>query len=268
VSDETTAIPSAPSAPRPERPLASLRLTPAGAFAYVVFIVVFNLALSLAAASPGVVGVLRGFVVAVAGTATPTREFLSAVVTGTLALLSYVVIVAPVAVLAAVRGLRFGDAFGLRRFHLGQAARLAAGVALLGIAVTLAWALVLRGFGLTAPSNTVRIVQGFGTSPGAIAIGYVLVGLVAPFGEEIAFRAVLFSSLRESWGIVAALLVSGALFGAVHLIPLDAVPLAVIGIALAAVFTRTRSLWPSMLAHGVYNVVVLTIAFASAGVLR
>jgi membrane protease YdiL (CAAX protease family) len=268
VSDQPTATAAAAPLPVGERPLAALRLTPSGAFAYVVFIIVFNVGLAFAAASPAAVDVLRGLVIAVAGTGTPTRELLSAVVTGVLAVLSYVVIVAPVVVLAAVRGLRFGDAFGLRRFHPGQAARLAGGVALLGILVTLMWALVLRGFGLSAPSNTVRIVQGFGTSRLAIAIGYMLVGLVAPFGEEIAFRAVVFSSLRESWGMLAALLVSGALFGIVHLIPLEAVPLAVIGIALAGVFTRTRSLWPSILAHAVYNIVVLTIAFASAGLLR
>jgi membrane protease YdiL (CAAX protease family) len=239
-----------------------------GAFFYVIFIIAFDLGLASAAATPAVIASLRALVLAVGGTQTATRELLSAAVTGGLALLSYVVIVAPVLVLARRRGLSLGDAFGLRRFRVGQALRLAAGVVVLGIVVTVAWALVLRGFGMSAPNNTVRLVSGFGTSPLAIAIGYLLVGVVAPFGEEIAFRAVVFSSLRESWGMLAALLVSGALFGIAHLLPLEAVPLAVIGIALAAVFTRTRSLWPSMIAHGCYNVVVLTIAFASAGLLR
>ena len=279
MSDQPPAVPGAvlPPAPAPvpaagpaslEPPLAALRISPTSAIFYVLFIIVFNLGLAFAASTPAVIGALRTVVLAVGGNGVATRELLSAAVTGGLALLSYVVIAAPVLVLAHRRGLSLRDAFGLRRFRVGEALRLAAGVVVLGIVVTVAWALILRGFGISAPNNTVRIVQGFGTSPVAIAMGYLLVGVVAPFGEEIAFRAVVFSSLRERWGTVAALLVSGALFGFAHLIPLEALPLAVIGIALAAVFTRTRSLWPSMIAHGCYNVVVLTIAFASVGLVR
>jgi membrane protease YdiL (CAAX protease family) len=257
----TTGAPSEP-------PLTGLTLPVWGALLYAALIVAFNVGLGFLSGSIAVQQALRSLVIAVGGAQLANRELFAAVVIGGITLLGYVVIIAPAIVLARLHRMRFTDAYGLRRFHLGQAVRLASAVVAGGIAVTVGWSLFLRSFGVTAPSNTVQLVQGFGTSPLALLIGYLLVGVIAPFGEEVAFRAVVFSSLRARWGLVAGVVVSGALFGIVHLIPLETVPLACIGMGLAGVFARSRSLWPSIIAHGCYNVVVLTIAFASVGILR
>jgi len=57
------------------------------------------------------------------------------------------------------------------------------------------------------------------------------------------------------------MLVSGAIFGIVHLQPTIATPLAVLGMVLAVVFLRTRSLWTAIVAHCAYNTVSLALAF-------
>jgi membrane protease YdiL (CAAX protease family) len=262
------APPGTAAGPDPDAPLTGLTVSPRGALAYAALVIVLNVGLSLVSGSAAVQQVLRALVFTLAGPRLANRELLAAAVSGGFALLGYVVILAPAFVLARRRGLRFAEAFGLRRFRVGQTAFLACGVVAGGIAVTVAYGLLLRVFGLSAPNNTVQLVQGFGSGPLAMAIGYVLVGVVAPFVEEVTFRGVVFSGLRARWGLAAGVVVSGVLFGIVHLELLEMLPLALIGMGLAAVFARTRSLWTSIIAHGCYNVVVLSIAFASAALVR
>jgi membrane protease YdiL (CAAX protease family) len=262
------APPGTAMGPGARGPIAGVALGPWGALAYAALIIALNVSLGYAAQTVGVQQALRVLVVALAGAQPAARQLIAAVVSGTLTSLAYLVLLVPALVLARVRGLRPARAFGLRPFRTGQALRLSLALVVGGLVVTSGYGLVLRAFGITAPSNVVQIVQGFGTSPVAMAIGYLLVGVVAPFVEEITFRGVVFGGLRSGWGTAAGVIVSGALFGIVHLVPLEALPLALIGMGLAAILMRTRSLWPAVIAHGCYNVVVLTIAFTSVPFVR
>jgi membrane protease YdiL (CAAX protease family) len=262
------AQPGTATGPRPERPLTGLVLGPAGALTYAALVIAFNAGLGLVSRSVAVQQALRAFVVAVAGPQLQTRGLLAAVLSAAVVLLGYAIIIAPPLAIARARGLRFSEAFGLRGFRVEQAVMLAAALVIGGLVVTVSYGLLLRGFGISAPNNTVRLVQGFGTGPVAMAIGYLLVGVIAPFAEEVAFRGVVFAGVSAGWGTAAGVIISGLLFGIVHLEPLEMLPLALIGMGLAAVFVRARSLWPAVIAHGCYNVVVLTIAFASVGLVR
>ena len=263
------APPGTGMAPRPNgAPLTGLTLGPWGAVGYALFVIVFNVALQLVAGSVAVQQGLRSFIIGVAGNQASTRGLVTAAVVGGITVLGYVAILAPAVVMARRAGLRFSEAFGLRRFHVGQAVMLTLTVVFGGLFATVGYSLVLRSFGIAAPNNTVQLVQGFGSGRIAMAIGFVLVGVVAPFVEEVTFRGVVFAGMRARWGLGLAVVVSGLLFGIVHLQPLETLPLALIGMGLAGVFARSRSLWPAIIAHGCYNVVVLTIAFASVGLVR
>jgi membrane protease YdiL (CAAX protease family) len=79
----------------------------------------------------------------------------------------------------------------------------------------------------------------------------------APLVEEIAFRGVLFGTLRTRMGVWPAVLASAAIFAFVH--GYSVVGFASVfwsGILWALAYERTRSLWPGMLAHGVNNLLV------------
>jgi uncharacterized protein len=262
------APPGTATPPPPRGPLTGLALGPWGAIAYAGFVIVFNVCLALVARSSVVAQALRVLVESVAGAQPAARELFAAGLTGFIALLGYAVILLPAVALARRRGLSFAEAVGLRRFRVGPAIGYALAVVVGGVLVTVAYSLTLRSFGVSTPNNTVQLVQGFGGGPLAMAIGFVLVGVIAPFVEEVAFRGVVFAGLRAGWGTVWAVLISGALFGIVHLEPLETVPLALIGMGLAVVFARSRSLWPAIIAHGAYNVVVLSVAFASFSLVR
>ncbi len=88
-----------------------------------------------------------------------------------------------------------------------------------------------------------------------------LVTVIAPVAEEIFFRGFLFTTLRR-FGLWPAVLVTGLIFGAIHLgsapdvlyLPI----LAIFGSVLCLLYWKTRSLYPCIALHAINN----CIAFA------
>jgi len=71
--------------------------------------------------------------------------------------------------------------------------------------------------------------------------------------EEIAFRGFLLSGFRHSGKVRVAVILSSLAFGIVHLIPQQAFNAALLGLVLGVVCVRTRSLFPGIAFHFVYN---------------
>jgi hypothetical protein len=93
---------------------------------------------------------------------------------------------------------------------------------------------------------------------GAGLAKYLMVATVviaAPLGEEIFFRGYLFPALRKSWGVLAAMLVSGALFSLVHFEWVGFLGLMEIGVMLAALRLWSGSLWAAIIGHAVNNAI-------------
>ena len=88
----------------------------------------------------------------------------------------------------------------------------------------------------------------------------LVMGAGAGIGEEIVSRGVLFRIIEEGLGTWAALLVSAAVFGGLHLWNPNATPWSALAIALEAgllfglLYHVTRSLWVCMGAHAAWNV--------------
>ncbi len=91
-----------------------------------------------------------------------------------------------------------------------------------------------------------------------LVAGEALDGIVwAPLVEEIAFRGVLFATLRTRMGVWPAVVSSAAIFALAHgysVVGFASVFLS--GVLWALAYERTRSLWPGMLAHGLNNLLV------------
>jgi uncharacterized protein len=86
----------------------------------------------------------------------------------------------------------------------------------------------------------------------AFALNAAVVVLLGPFGEELFFRGIGVRVLAVFGGL-AAVLVSGIVFGLVHGILGAFPPLALFGVGLAWFRLRSASVWPSFIAHAVYN---------------
>ncbi len=101
-----------------------------------------------------------------------------------------------------------------------------------------------------------------GFSWAGLIIMTVMAGVVAPFAEEIMFRGLLYPWLRDRWGVPAAAAVSGLCFAALHGVVILIPALTVIGIVLAVLYQRSGSLWTAVIAHGVFNTVMIIALYA------
>jgi membrane protease YdiL (CAAX protease family) len=86
--------------------------------------------------------------------------------------------------------------------------------------------------------------------------------IAAPIGEEVFFRGLLYNALKRRLNIPAAIAISGLLFALVHFGPLAMVVIFPMGMALAYVYEKTRSLWVTICMHATAN--GLTFVFALA----
>jgi len=93
-------------------------------------------------------------------------------------------------------------------------------------------------------------------STGELVLIFVLICVLVPIGEELFFRGFVYGTLRR-WGIPLAATLSALFFGAVHQQLVHFLPIFVLGVILALLYERTRSLLPVMLVHGVNNAVAI-----------
>ena len=95
----------------------------------------------------------------------------------------------------------------------------------------------------------------------ALALMAPVVVIVAPLGEEIFFRGFLYNGLRRRLALWPALLISSLVFGLVHVYPLLIPALFVVGLGLALLYERQRSLLAPVVAHATFNILgFITIA--------
>lgn len=92
------------------------------------------------------------------------------------------------------------------------------------------------------------------------AIVVVAVVVVAPIAEEVFFRGVAFGAWAREYGPRRALVMSALLFAAIHASLAALVPIFVLGLALAAIYWRTRNLASSITLHATFNAISVVIA--------
>lgn len=103
-----------------------------------------------------------------------------------------------------------------------------------------------------------------GRPMGHATLPIALLATVVPFrafAEEVVFRAYCTTRLIDAWGSRAAAVTVGSLaFGVGHLYEglTGALAASLVGVVYASVFLRTRSIWPSTVAHIAYNIFAFT----------
>ncbi len=109
-----------------------------------------------------------------------------------------------------------------------------------------------------------KLLEQLGSNEGSgLLLGSAaLTCVVAPMCEEFLFRGYIFTALRNWRGTLPAAVITGLVFGGVHVgsAPvLDLVPLAGLGFGLCLLYRYTGSLYPSIVAHSLNN----SVAFSS-----
>ncbi len=97
---------------------------------------------------------------------------------------------------------------------------------------------------------------------GALSVGALAIAatVVAPLGEELFFRGLLFGWLRSRWRWPSAAFAAAILFAFAHASWGLLAPLALAGFGLCWLYERSGSLWPPVLAHATLNAVAVVAA--------
>jgi uncharacterized protein len=90
---------------------------------------------------------------------------------------------------------------------------------------------------------------------------FVLAAVLVPFAEEIFFRGVLYQWLRTRAGLLVALAISSAVFGALHQYIPTVVSITILGVICALVYERSGSLWPAVIVHAVNNGIAIGLSY-------
>ena len=83
--------------------------------------------------------------------------------------------------------------------------------------------------------------------------------VLAPLGEEIFFRGFFYTALRKRFGVIIAVIVSGAVFAAMHLDITGFLPLFGVGIGLAIIYQKYQNIWYNIITHAVFNSISLVL---------
>lgn len=87
--------------------------------------------------------------------------------------------------------------------------------------------------------------------------------IVIPICEEFFFRVFLYTWLRSHLGVYAGIIVSAAIFSAVHNNALGFFPIMFLGIWLAFLYEKTQSLWVPASIHALHNGLTIGILLFS-----
>ena len=107
------------------------------------------------------------------------------------------------------------------------------------------------------------IPEEIGLDGPAVLVTYALVVLWVPLTEEIFFRGFIFPGLAGAMGALKAGIVTAILFALVHGDPGVIVPIFVTGLVLAWLYHRTGSIWSSVAAHALQNLLALSVSLAT-----
>ena len=90
-------------------------------------------------------------------------------------------------------------------------------------------------------------------SPAEAAFLVFGIALLAPIGEELVFRGYLQRVLGARLGAGRAVVITAALFAAIHLNPASLLALFGLGVIFALLRVWTGSIWPAVIAHAIQN---------------
>lgn len=114
--------------------------------------------------------------------------------------------------------------------------------------------MTLNAFTMIFTDNkAVEIANGFTEANFSLPYMIFIIAIVGPFCEELVFRGIIFSGLRQSGRILAAIVIQGLLFGFMHLNVNQMAYAVALGIAFGFLSEVTGSIWPGFAGHFLIN---------------
>ena len=143
----------------------------------------------------------------------------------------------------------------------------------LGYAMLAVVAMILVVDGTAAAMSAVGIKMGGdaktllpdGSSSGYMTLVLIMGAILAPLAEEGAFRIIALRTMIPRMPLWLALAISSLMFAAAHLSVTTLLPLALGGVVLGLLYTKSRNGWLSIITHGTFNAVAIISTIANVG---
>ena len=117
-----------------------------------------------------------------------------------------------------------------------------------------------RAFGLKPPIEPIQRLIFQEHRPVILVLTVVLACVIGPLAEELFFRGVVYTAIRQRASRLVAMLASGAAFSILHTNPVGFLPIMALGCLLAYLYERTGSLVSPLAVHIVHNTLLLSLA--------
>jgi membrane protease YdiL (CAAX protease family) len=137
-------------------------------------------------------------------------------------------------------------------------------LAIFGAAILAMWiyVAVLMAFGAEPSGNLPDNAYDYAVP--VVMLGFLTI-LVAPVVEEVYFRAFLFQGFARRFGSTVGISASACIFGLAHVADLETLaivpPIIIIGAIFAWAFRRSGSIYPSLIAHVLFNTISFGLGF-------
>lgn len=134
------------------------------------------------------------------------------------------------------------------------------------IVAAIALPVIVKGIFLLLPGKFVSSGMDKNQIFTTLSAGIVFTGIDAGLVEEMVFRGVIMSLIRERWNTMAAILVPSVLFASVHLIGMNFSALScilvlaagtMVGIMFSMIAMESDSVWNSGIVHSIWNIIII-----------
>jgi membrane protease YdiL (CAAX protease family) len=161
------------------------------------------------------------------------------------------------------------QALGFRHYRIGNALFWVVLLMIVIFGINTLYSYLITVLHLNVQTNDQLILQQSKVAPLSTYATLFAAVFIAPFCEEVFFRGFVFPGLRRGMSVGWAIIISSLLFGVAHADPGSFPVLFVIGLALAFLRWRTRSIWPCIMLHMLNNgIAALAIVLTMLGVIK
>lgn len=134
------------------------------------------------------------------------------------------------------------------------------------IIAAIALPVIVKGIFLLLPGKFAASGMNKSQMFATLSSGIVFTGIAAGFIEEMVFRGIIMSLIKERWNTRAAIIVPSVLFASVHLVGMNFSALSCIlvliagtmaGVMFSMIAMESNSIWNSGIVHSLWNIVVI-----------
>lgn len=118
--------------------------------------------------------------------------------------------------------------------------------------------------GVPNPQSFALVISG-ADSIWQLGLLLLLGGIIVPLKEELIFRGLIYPPLRKGYGKVGGIIFTALFFSLLHFDLVRFFPLLLGGVVLTWLYEKTTSLWPSIIAHGTWNSLMILLMWWQKG---